>query len=262
MTREHPIEPELNASPPREVRYRDGFKAGCGAWIARVALLPHTLVGIFFLGMALNGTVQYVRMLAFGVECEGRIVKKTATKGGKGGWHYDVEYAYPVNAADYTAHVSVNRDVYDDLAEGEPVAVRALESDPERAPWVRVRSHSAPMEMLGPWCFALFWNGIMSLFLWPLYGRPMRYRRLVRIGEPTVGVIIDVSRRGTRPPSWKVWYEYQAPDPDGLTPIRRTGSMVVDKATTLTAETPVSVLYDPTKPKRSVVYALANYRAV
>jgi hypothetical protein len=84
----------------------------------------------------------------------------------------------------------------------------------------------------------------------------------VRIGEPVAGVIIGVTLRNTRPRSWKVWYEYRAPDPDGLTPVRRTASMAIDKATTMTAETPVTVLYDPAKPTRSVVYVLTSYRAV
>jgi hypothetical protein len=262
MTRQHPIEPELNSPTPREVGYREGFRAGCGAWAGRLILLPHTLVGLVILGTAVAFTAHYLRVLAFGVECDGQVVRKTWSKGGKGGGQFAIEYTYPLDGVVHAGRLSVGHDVYDQLAEGTPIAIRALPSDPETGAWVRVPGHSAPTEVLGAWGFALFWNGIMCVFLWPAFGRPWRHRRLIRLGEPAAGVVREVTRRSTRPPSWKVTYEYPAVDPDGLGTIPWMSSMVIEKATTLTPGTPVTVLYDPAKPQRSVVYVLTNYRAV
>jgi|SRR5947209_6319935 len=262
MTRQHPIEPELNTPTPREVSYREGFRPGCGAWATRLALIPHTVAGVVILLLALNATGLYLRVGLFGVECDGRVVHKTAYKGGKGGWHYEFTYAYTLDQVQHTERVMVNADAYGQFSEGDPVAVRALESEPERDPWVRVPGHNAVQEVLGAWFMALFWNGIMCLFLWPLYGRPRRHRRLVRLGQPVGGVIREVRERNTKPRSWKVTYEYPVPDPDGLGEVQQTSSMVLDKLPAVTAGTPVTVLYDPNKPKRSVVYGLTNYRAV
>jgi hypothetical protein len=262
MNRQHTIDAELTSPTPREVRYRDGFRTGCGAWAGRLILLPHTIAGLFLLVAALTLTVQYVRIGLFGLEVDGRIVQKTSYKGGKGGWYYGVDYTYTVDGVTYRQRSSVNHDAYDRMTEGDAVAIRALESDPETGHWARLPGKSALLDMLVPWAMAVFWNSIMCVFLWPLYVRPTRYRRLVRMGEPVAGTVLDVSRRNTRPASWKVTYAYPIPNPDGLTRTMRTTAMVIARPTTLEPGTSVTVLYDPAKPTRSVVYALTPYRAV
>jgi hypothetical protein len=226
--------------------------------------LPHTLAGLFLVGAALAATVQYARVLAFGAECDGRVVGKTATKGGKGGMHYAVEYAFVVNGTERAGRASVNQEGYEGLTEGEPVAVRALEADPAVRPWVRLPGQSPAMDVLGQWGAALFWNGIMSLFVWGAYARPWRARRLVRDGRAVPGVIRDVTTRaGKGGKSYRLTYEYAASDPFGLPGQPRLGTMTTERkeASAYRSGRPVTVVYDPDKPSRSVVYALADYRA-
>jgi hypothetical protein len=262
MTRQLHFEPELTAPTPRRVKYRDGPRAGCGLWFGRLFLLPHTLAGAFILVMAVATTVQYLRVLTFGVECDGRVVRKTETKGGKG-THYGVEYAYAVGGVEHAGRVTVNRNEYAEVTGGDPVAVRAVESAPEYDPWPRLPGQWAPARALGYWAIALFWNGIMSLFLWGAYVRPWRDRRLVRVGQPAAGVVRAVVTRNTRPRSYRVTYEYTVPDRFGLADAVRTGSMVTDRwdATRYLPGRPVTVLYDPDRPGRSVVYELTAYQA-
>jgi hypothetical protein len=62
--------------------------------------------------------------------------------------------------------------------------------------------------------------------------------------------------------SYRVTYEYEAPDPSGL-PGTRTGKMTTQRkeGARYLPGRPVTVVYDPEKPWRSVVYALGEYRA-
>jgi hypothetical protein len=263
MTSQIAIDSELATPPPRMIRHRDGWGAGCGLWVIRLFILPHMLVGLWLLGTALTTTVHYVRVLAVGVECEGHVVKKTAEKGSKGHIYYWVDYAYPVNGVVHVGRVRVDEDVYDGLNAGDLVPVRTLESDPEKSPWPRIGTRSAPMDVLAAWGVALFWNGILSVGIWFLYVRPWRARRLIRYGEPASGVIRTWSsykvKSGTE---YKLTYDYTAPDASGL-PTPRTGKMTTqrkDGAGYLPGR-PVTVVYDPEKPWRSVVYALGDYRA-
>jgi hypothetical protein len=258
------IDSELAAPPPRVVRHRDGFGAGCGLWAIRLFILPHMIIGLGMLGTALTTTVQYVRVLVVGVECAGHVVQKTAEKGSKGHVYYSVDYAYPVNGVEHRGRVSVDQHVYEGLTEGDPVPVRTLESDPEKNPWPRIGSRSAPMEVLVAWGAALFWNGIMSFGIWFLYVRPYRARRLIRYGEPTVGMIRSWAPQPTKGGmAYKLTYEYPVTDLSGLSGTVQTGTMTTqrkDGADYLPGR-PVTVVYDPEKPWRSVIYALGDYRA-
>jgi hypothetical protein len=264
MTSQIAIDSELATPPPRRVRHRDGFGAGCGLWAIRLFILPHMIAGVVILGTALRTTVQYVRVLAVGVECEGRVVSKTAEKGSKGHVYYSVDYAYPLNGVEHHGRVPVDQDVYDRLNVGDPVPVRTLEADPEKSPWPRIGSRSAPMEVLVAWGVALFWNGFMTVGIWFLYVRPWRARRLIRYGEPTVGEIrtwASVPVKGRT--AYKLTYEYTAPDATGL-PAPRTGKMTTElkDGADYQPGRPVTVVYDPEKPWRSVIYALGDYRAL
>jgi hypothetical protein len=263
MTSQIAIDSELATTPPRVVHHRDGWGAGCALWGIRLFILPHMLVGLWLLGTALSTTVHYVRVLAVGVECEGHVVKKTAEKGSKGHIYYWVDYAYPVDGVEHVGRVRVDEDVYNGLNAGDPVPVRTLESDPEKSPWPRIGTQSAPMDVLAAWGIALFWNGVMSGGIWFLYVRPWRARRLIRYGEPTVGMIRSWAPQPTKGgTAYKLTYDYTAPDASGLL-MPRTAKMTTQRkeAACYLPGWPVTVVYDPEKPWRSVVYALGDYRA-
>src|SRR4051812_5374910 len=113
----HIFEPELNASTPRAVRFRDGFRTGCGIWFARLFILPHTVAGVFILWLAIIATVNYTRVWWFGDEQEGRITKKVQTKS-KGGLNYKFAYEYRVGAVTYTGEARTSEDRFGDVVEG------------------------------------------------------------------------------------------------------------------------------------------------
>src|SRR4051794_10637986 len=147
MTRTHAIEPELTGPTPRGVRYRDGWATGCGLWVVRLFLLPHTIIGIGALVVAMWSTGVYVGVLAFGTDCPGAVVRKTERPGSKGKTYRYVDYEYTANGRLYTGRVSVDADEYRQVNTGDRVTVRALESAPDTEPWPRLPG-STPLRAL------------------------------------------------------------------------------------------------------------------
>jgi hypothetical protein len=118
------------------------------------------------------------------------------------------------------------------------------------------------MEVLGSWAIALFWNGILSVFLWTLYVRPWRGRMLVRNGTPVVGIVRSwAPQPGKGGPAYRLTYEYAAADSSGLAE-PRSGKMTTRRkeAADYLPGRLVTIVYDPRKPARSVIYELADYR--
>jgi hypothetical protein len=265
MTRTHAVEPELSAPTPRRVRYRDGFAAGCAVWFVRLFVLPHTIIGVGILGTALWATGVYVGVLAAGTDYQGAVVKKEERPASKGRTYRYVHYEYMVGGQLHTGQVTMSGADYEQVAVGDRFAVRALESAPETDPWVRLPGQTPVADVGGKWLMALFWNGVVSVFVWAVYVHPWRVRRLVRWGQPTEGIVRAVTvsiNKNTK--SYHVTYEYAAPGDDLLGPTLYTRKMTsTQKAAAATKVGDlVTVLYDPDRPKRSVIYRLTDYRAV
>lgn len=261
MSPDHPIEPELAGPTPRRVRYHTRG-TGCGLWFVRLFILPHTIAGVVLVGVALWSTGVYLGVWLFGTEYPGAVVKKSERRGSKGKMSYTVEYEYMVAGRLHTAQVSVNADEYRQVAAGDQFAVRALESAPESGPWPRLPGQTPILDVAGMWLFALFWNGILSVFLWVVYLRPWRMRRLVRWGRPAPGIVRDTTMsvsKGTK--TYHLTYEYAAAD-DGGEPAVFTGKMACTQALAAGARPGdlVTVLYDPRKPRRSLIYQYADHR--
>src|SRR5262245_42386386 len=162
MVPKHTVEPELTGPTPRATCYRDGWGAGCVLWFVRLFLLPHALAGVIILGMALWSTGLYLGIGLFGDEYEAAVVKKSERRGSKGKVFYSVEYEYMVAGRIHTGQVSVSAVEYQQVAEGDRFAVRALESAPTSEPWVRMPGQAPRPNVGGKWLVAVFWNGIMS----------------------------------------------------------------------------------------------------
>ena len=262
MTPDHPIEPELAGSTPRRVRYRTRG-AGCGLWFIRLFILPHTVAGVVLLGVALWSTGLYVGIWLFGDEYPGAVVKKSERRGSKGKWFYTVDYEYMVAGRLHTGQVSVNADEYRQVAEGDRFSVRALESAPDSEPWPRLPGQHPLANVGGKWLMALFWNGLLSLFVWGVYVRPWRLRQLIRWGRPTTGIVRTAEffhRKGSK---WhQLTYEYAAAADDGGELAVYTRKMSSPPALAAGAKSGdlVTVLYDPRKPRRSLIYKFSDYR--
>jgi hypothetical protein len=255
----HPFEPELAQPPPRRICGRGGRGDGC----LRVFILPHTIVGMGLLVGAVTRTLIWLAVLLFGTEIQGQVVRKTESRGSKGHWFYSVEYTFRLDGVDYTDRVSLGEADYAAVKEGQVVDVRAVKWMPERGHWPQLRGYWPLWEVGILWFAALFWNGILSVFLWQAYGRPWFQRRLVCHGLVTTGVVRDVRfgrNRGT--PCWKIRYEYACAPDDEESGRLYTGSVKATgpEAAAVRAGDILTVLYDPQRPSWSVPYWLAAYR--
>jgi hypothetical protein len=263
MIRPHTIEPELTGPTPRPVRYRDGWATGCGLWFVRLFILPHTIAGVVVLATAIGSTGVYLGVWLFGTEYQGQVAKKSEQRGSKGRLNYNVEYVYMANGLLYIGRVSVNADEYQQVAEGDRFMVRALESAPHSDPWARLPGQAPLRDVGGKWFMALFWNCILSVFLWFLYVQPWQIRRLVRWGQATEGIVRSmsvVSGKGGK--TYDLTYDYAAPGEEILGPTvytRKMSSTRREAAAVIPGDL-VTVLYDPDKPWRSVIYRLSDYR--
>jgi hypothetical protein len=252
-------------APPRRLRRRPG--QGCSKiaslWFLRLFIMPHTIVGIFLICSAFFGLFVYV----FGTDAPGRITSLETSRGKKGPNYY-VRYAYTVAGADYPGSISVTSEVFGKLQVGQAFPVRVFTPTPTWTPLPRGPGSSDSSVLFYPF-FALFWNGILCIFLWMAWIAPWRLRSLLRQGLATAGVIIDKSTRSGNKGAiiYSVRYSYEATLADDFYingPETFERDMTVTRADYNSAEVglPVTVIYYPKKPKRSLVYEFAEYEVV
>jgi hypothetical protein len=228
-------------------------------------MLPHTIAGIVILCVAIASTGLFVAVGLLGNTHDGKIVRKDDTRSTKGNRHYYVQYQYEVDGGHYSGEVKVSKEHYDDVREGDAITVRAWDAMPDSGQWPRVPGHWPIEDLGGKWFFAVFWNGILSVFLWLMYVRPWRQRQLVRFGILTKGIIREVKthmNKGTK--NYVICYDYAAPSTD-----ERPGQVYAGKLTSIAKSAQLAaagdvptVLYYPHKPWRSVLYAYSDYRVV
>lgn len=263
---EYALEPELNTPPPRTVRARGGWDYGCGLWAIRVFILPHTLAGVFLAFQAVSGIVLYLGVLFVGTEVDGRIAKKSETEGKKG-THYEVEYVFTLNGNDYADKSGLKAEDYAAINEGQRIPVRVLAIFPQSGHWPGIAGVS-PISGVVSSCFgALLWNGILSVFLWYLYVRPWRQRQLVRFGVPVAGTVFEVTSTPAKSgKGYTIRYQYPLPiDPEtGDIERNATGKIYIEppkSAEDIHSGDVLTVLYDPRKPSRSILYHFSDYKA-
>src|SRR5262245_14186893 len=242
--------------PPRRVRMR--VTAGCGLWFIRLFILPHTIVGLVMLG----GLFYLPAVWLFGTDAPARVTGLTTGTGKGRKVYYHVRYSYTVNGTDHDAQTSVSQSAYEALTVGQPFSVRVLPPFPKLVPLVRIPGGSS----LGGYAFipfvALFWNGILSLFLWAVYVEPWRMRRLLKYGHEAPGEVLakEVRRGNKGGQRYFIRYCFRAPavDESGAfnpTLVAYEGESQVPPAehARLHEGDPVAVLYYPRKPRRNTL---------
>jgi hypothetical protein len=252
--------------PPRRLQRRPGRGCGplVGLWFLRLFILPHTLVGIVLAGAAAFGLFVWL----FGADVPGRITNLDISPGKKGK-HYRVHYAYTVAGIEHAGTTNVSADVYTGLRLGDAYLVRVFRPLPTWMPQPRGPGSSAGMIFALPF-FALFWNGILSVFLWMAWVAPWRLWLLMRYGLATAGVVVGKeTRRGNKGAiSHVVRYRYRATLEDegsiAATPETFEREMNVAPAdyAAATVDQPVTVLYHARNPRRSLIYEFAEYEAL
>jgi hypothetical protein len=257
----HVVEPELLLTPtPRPVRHRDRVERGCTMGCLQLFILPHTLAGLFSIGKLAASVYFYVAVSAAGVEVDGRVTKKTEWPG-KRGPYYTLDYVFPFDGQQYAGEAYVSAEVYAGHAVGDTLPLRVYSPTPREARWHLLPGHSASSDVAGLAFWCLIWNGFLGAMYWFMYVYPGRERRLVRDGAVAVGHVLSVtSWQEKSHPAYKVRYEFDTAFP-GERAV--TGSHSVRyplSAADVQVGGTLTVLYDPRKPRRNLLYRFANYR--
>ncbi|HKB04749.1 MAG TPA: DUF3592 domain-containing protein [Gemmataceae bacterium] len=260
----HTFEPELDQPTPRLVAAREGCAYGCGLWGVRLFCLPHTLIGPWLLYQAVRAVVLYLGVLHAGIDIEGTITHKDERTGKKGPYYW-ADYVFTVNGVEYAAQTPLEAHEYAALQKGQAIPVRVWVAAPQDGHWPGV-SGSDPLGTVRGLCFAaLFWNGMISFIVWKFYLVPWRRRRLVRYGIPTTGAVREVKvSQEKQGPAYRISYTY-TPGPSDLFTGQQSGSVRVShphSAADVKAGDVLTVLYDPRRPRRSLLYRFADHKAV
>lgn len=257
---EHELEPELRQPPPRPVQRRGGLAVGCGLWMLRLFILPHTIVGVVMLVLAVAQTLLWAAIALFGTELQAR-VEKTTSHRAKSSMTYRLHYSYTIDGVEHTYEVDINQAEHAALKKGQPLTVRHYPGVPHYGHWPQVESHSPLVQVFFFWGFALFWNGVLSIFLWMAWIVPWQQWRIVRYGEATTGIIREVTKtHGKSGMSYKFRYEFAClPSDSAEGVVSGTVSSSQAAAASLNVGDLVTVLYDPRRPKRNLLYAVADF---
>src|SRR5208337_2716532 len=172
--------------PPRTVR-----GGGGAVWFIRIFIMPHMLVGVV---VAALFTLTVATAL-IGTDTKGTVLSTHKSRSRKGGRTYSVEYRYYAGWRAFTNSDSVSWQLYEQIAapqklEGQPalVKVRYFVAGPLHH-HVLTEEHSAWSEAGFLLLFTLFWNGILSIFVYLAWIQPLRRRWLIRHGQAVPGQI-------------------------------------------------------------------------
>jgi hypothetical protein len=250
------IPPELH-SHYRVVRMRPG--QGCSMWFIRLFILPHTLAGLFLL-FAMPAMLAWA---VFGTDHTASVERLWTTRSSKGRTVYHIRYGYDQTPAGprHSDETSVNSAEYGRLQrmpQGErTVRVRAFGLEPPLYHKAVIEAGGGVASHVVPiWLFGLFWNGVLSVFVYFIYYVPWRQRRLCRSGTPVVGTLI--SKRAVHGKSTTYYVQYHFVASDGA-PYQAKTSTDSRRYHAAIIGAPIVVLYDPTRPRRSVAYDFGPY---
>ena len=218
------------------------------------------LVGIFLI----QQFVLTVLTAAFGTDLVATVTKAYTREGSKGGTIYYINYQYSAGGRVYTNSESVGQGIYaavsspEDLESGAAtVRVRHFELGPFRHHQL-TQGHSTWRRAGEALLIALFWNGILSVFVTLAWIAPIRQRRLVRHGHVTKGTIVSTRQRSGKGTIYYAKFRFRNPE-NGVEIEREMelpGKNAYDVAH---AGRPVTVLYLPRNPRRAVVYEFCWY---
>lgn len=255
------IEPCATLLPPqpRRVRYRT-WGAIAGIWAIRLFFLPHTFVGIALLGKLFLSLLLAVG----GSDTRGQIDRAWANENAS-------RKATSYHIA-YTDGTFISRERQADVSKqffsGLPLEqIRAGTERPdvtERLLQVGMIDLAVPLtDQFLPgglelkWFFIpVFWNGLLSFFIYKIYVYPYRLRRMYKLGAEATGTVTGktITRRKTT--IYRAQYQFTTPDGRDWPASTSVAKKIYDQTT---PGQPIHVLYRPDNPKWSQVYEMGNY---
>ncbi len=179
--------------------------------------------------------------------------KRNSKKGGASyvmGFHYFLDgHRYDQKneslTADEGAHTKIG-----DTFDGRAATILSM-------PWFLRANLDIKSDAIILGAVALVWNTFVGAFMYMLWGVPTRQRWLLRHGEETKGVILGrtVAARG-RGTTYRVLYKFTTPSGELI----KTGCDVSKEACeSSNPGDPVTVIYTPRNPKRSLPYELCDF---
>ncbi|HET6248375.1 MAG TPA: DUF3592 domain-containing protein [Tepidisphaeraceae bacterium] len=226
----------------------------------RLFILPHTLVGLIILFIVV-GDPLFI-LLTPAVPGEVNTISSTHTARGGTKWH--VNFAYfpqrPAGPNRLVDNQSITPDEASRLHRGDRLLVHQARFGAVHYATIARTFDDYARDWWFVWAWALVWNSIMLAVLYSAWIVPMRYKRLVREGEPVVGRIMAVNSTGKSGTFHRVKYEFRTA---GLSPIRHANEMTVTSKEYdgASAGDSIVVLYDPRRPHRNVAYQLSGFSA-
>ncbi len=242
--------------PPRRVH----GQSGCLFWFLRLFILPHTIAGVFILGQFLMA----VLIAAFGTDTMAVVTEAHTSKTSKGGTMYNLSYRFEGGGRTWTNSDTVGATTYTQVTRPQEregargsVQVKYLVAGPVH--YHLLTENNPPWSQAGEKLFfALFWNGIVSIFVYLFWIAPIRMRLLVRRGEVARGTVVGTRIKTGKSTTYYVKFRFKVAET----------SEEVEKEMTVPAQEMyeyahaglvVTVIYDPRKPRRALAYELSGY---
>ena len=253
------IEPELQRAPPRRVVAR-GEKLGCRGMMGHTCLGCGVL-GVFALGLMLSLWAGLALLiLPFGSTTSGVITQHEITNGrspryGSSGENYFLHFQFspPGQTTIYTGEWPVNGDTFLDLKDGAKAQIRYFAFAPGLRPMLEAGT--------SPWFHVLF-LGPLGLLMLVVGGLPLlaflpRLRpgkRLVKRGAAVAGLV-------TRIEGQRAHFLFRVSNARGETRIIEATQHAGNRTGRITVGEVVTVLFEPRRPTRALIYQLCEWRA-
>jgi hypothetical protein len=242
-----PLLPTPLPKPPRTLRLRP--RKATGLWFGR--LLPVLLI----LGGIIAGLTMLRRpmVMVYGSRVDATVTGLTDHKRGKGGRSYYVHYTYQAGGRQFEDRDRVPHDVYTRTTVGQHLPGRTLSLMGSQNSALEAGSSDA----LGMMFFALVWFALTAAAVYAGIIQPRQIRHVLQTGSTTTGVITDKrTRKHKQSRSYYLEFGYEPPNHSPITRTQKVSRAVYDE---VPVGQPVTVVYDPAKPKRAVAYEYGDY---
>jgi hypothetical protein len=247
---------ELRQPPPRAVQCRPGRRRSSVPGIVRLLLIAGC--ALLFLCVAELIFIQLTPAIP------GRVIgMKTSTSIVHHGLRtrYTIDYSYSSGGAQIADSQLVPEGAFNSIHAERPIRVHAITIGSVHFSEIQL-SPADYFTMRWPlWLGALCSTTVTIFFVLMLRRRGIwvSHRRLVRSGEPVFGQITNKFTQRGRGLSYCVNYIY---DPADQSAMKRSMLVTAADYDQAVKNARVVILYDPTNPRRSVIYQYCSYRAI
>jgi hypothetical protein len=241
-------------------RFRAREKSQRNLLLPRIFILPHSLIGLCCLLFAMPGSVIWA---IAGDDYTASVTRIWIENGRKRSITYRAAFTYTLPTGPRQTSDTIDSDQYHRLDTTPPeqrtLRVRAIKVGPIFFDKPIDNSSGAWTYVVSVWFFSLFWCGITGIFVHFLYIQPYRQRLLYRSGEITAGTIVSKYTRRAKSTTYYLRYAFTLPDGRHFEKVMPTRQNLWQSAE---VNQPVTVLYSPSNPKRSIVYDYGPYECI